>query len=87
MVVVGSSGSGKSMAIKHLIYNELPTTKILIIDPEDEYSYLCNNLKGKIINCSGGLDGGVLNPLQIRINREEKGRKKRREADASCKLS
>lgn len=71
MVVIGSSGSGKSMAVKHLIYNELPTTKILIIDPEDEYSYLCNNLKGKIIDCSGGINGGILNPLQIRINREE----------------
>ena len=39
MVVVGSSGSGKSMAVKHLIYNEIPKTKVLIIDPEDEYSY------------------------------------------------
>ena len=52
MVVVGSSGSGKSMAVKHLIYNEIPTTKILVIDPEDEYSYLCKNLNGKVIDCS-----------------------------------
>ena len=73
MVVVGSSGSGKSMAVKHLIYNEIPTTKILVIDPEDEYSYLCKNLNGKVIDCSGGLNGGILNPLQVRINREEKG--------------
>lgn len=73
MVVVGSSGSGKSMAVKHLIYNEIPTTKILVIDPEDEYSYLCKNLNGKVINCSGGVDGGILNPLQVRVNREEKG--------------
>lgn len=71
MVVVGSSGSGKSMAVKHLIYNELPKTQILIIDPEDEYSYLCDKLKGKIINCSGGVDRGILNPLQVRVNREE----------------
>lgn len=73
MVVVGSSGSGKSMAVKHLIYNEMPTTKILVIDPEDEYSYLCKNLNGKVIDCSGGINGGILNPLQVRINREEKG--------------
>lgn len=71
MVIVGSSGSGKSMATKHLIYNELPTTRILIIDPEDEYSYLCENLKGKIINCNGGNNGGILNPLQVRVDREE----------------
>ena len=75
MVVVGSSGSGKSMAIKHLIYNELPTTKILIIDPEDEYSYLTKNLDGEIINCSGGENGGVLNPLQVRANREDETKK------------
>ena len=72
MVIVGSSGSGKSMATKHLIYNELPSTKILIIDPEDEYSYLCENLKGKIINCTGGGNGGILNPLQVRVDRENK---------------
>lgn len=71
MVVVGSSGSGKSMAVKHLIYNELPTTKILVIDPEDEYSYLCKNLGGKIIDCSGGDNGGILNPLQVRIDRDD----------------
>ncbi len=73
MVIVGSSGSGKSMAVKHLIYNELPTTKILVIDPEAEYSHLCKNLNGKVIDCSGGTTGGILNPLQVRINREDDG--------------
>ena len=66
MVVVGSSGSGKSVAVKHIAYNEIPNSKILIIDPENEYSYLCENLGGKIINCNGGERGGILNPLQIR---------------------
>ena len=71
MVIVGSSGSGKSVAVKHIAYNEVPNSKILIIDPENEYSYLCRNLGGKIINCNGGEKGGILNPLQIRIDREE----------------
>ena len=71
MVVVGSSGSGKSVAVKHIAYNEIPNSKILIIDPENEYSYLCENLGGKIINCNGGERGGILNPLQIRTDREE----------------
>lgn len=69
MIVVGSSGSGKSMSVKHMIINELPTTKQLIIDPENEYAYLCKNLKGKIVACDG--EGGVLNPLQVRNNRDE----------------
>ena len=71
MVIVGSSGSGKSVAVKHIAYNEIPSSKILIIDPENEYSYLCKNLGGKIINCNGGEKGGILNPLQVRIDREE----------------
>ena len=70
MFVVGSSGSGKSMAVKHMILNEIPTTKVLIIDPENEYSYLCKNLNGKIINCNGKEKEGILNPLQIRVSRD-----------------
>lgn len=71
MFVVGSSGSGKSMAVKHMILNEIPTTKILIIDAENEYSYLCKNLNGKVIECDGIDNGGVLNPLQVRVNRDD----------------
>lgn len=72
MIVVGSSGSGKSMSVKHMIINELPTTKQLIIDPENEYAYLCKNLNGKIVACDG--EGGVLNPLQVRNNRDDSGK-------------
>jgi len=74
MIVVGSSGSGKSMSVKHMIINELPTTKQLIIDPENEYAYLCNNLKGKIVACDGS-EGGILNPLQVRNNRDDESGK------------
>lgn len=71
MVIVGSSGSGKSLATKHIIYNELPRTKLLIIDPEAEYTYLAQNLKGKIIECGGSNSGYILNPLQVRINKDD----------------
>lgn len=70
MIVVGSSGSGKSMAVKHMIINELPTTKLLVIDPENEYAHLCKSLKGKIIACDGSKEG-VLNPLQVRNNQDD----------------
>ena len=70
MIVVGSSGSGKSMSVKHMIINELPTTKLLIIDPENEYAHLCKNLQGKIIACDGS-KAGVLNPLQVRNNQDD----------------
>lgn len=71
MVVVGTSGSGKSLTIKHLIYNEITKSKILLIDAEDEYTYLCKKLKGKNINCGGSLNSNILNPLQIRVTRGE----------------
>lgn len=71
MLVVGSSGAGKSLAVKHLIYNELPSSKILIIDSEDEYTYLAKNLKGKIVNCGGSNTGHILNPLQIRASKDD----------------
>lgn len=71
MVIVGSSGSGKSLATKHIIYNELPRTKLLIIDPEAEYTYLAKNLKGKIIEYGGSNSGYTLNPLQVRINKDD----------------
>lgn len=71
MVIVGSSGSGKSLATKHIIYNELPRTKLLIIDPEAEYTYLAKNLNGKIIECGGSNSGYTLNPLQVRINKDD----------------
>ena len=71
MFVVGSSGAGKSLSIKHLIYNELPSSKILIIDSEDEYTYLAKNLNGRIVNCGGSNSGNILNPLQIRISKDE----------------
>lgn len=71
MFVVGSSGAGKSLSIKHLIYNELPSSKILIIDSEDEYTYLAKNLNGRIVNCGGSNSGNILNPLQIRISKDD----------------
>lgn len=72
LLVVGSSGSGKSMAVKHMILNELPTTKILIIDPENEYRYLSDNLNGNVIECDGTeKSGGILNPLQVRVNKDD----------------
>ena len=73
MVIEGSSGSGKSICLKHLIYNCIPTSKILVIDSENEYSFLCDKLKGKTINCGGSQNGQILNPLQVRNSDDEEG--------------
>ncbi len=65
-VVMGTSGVGKSTAVKHLILNEyMKDTKIIVIDPEREYKTLCQNLGGDWINVAGS-NGSIINPLQIK---------------------
>lgn len=65
MVIVGKSGSGKSYATKSLLANlAAEDCKIFILDPENEYTELAENLHGKFINV-GNAQYGRLNPFQI----------------------
>ena len=65
MVIVGKSGSGKSYATKSILSNlAADDAKIFILDPENEYTELANNLHGKIINV-GNAQFGRLNPFHI----------------------
>lgn len=68
IVITGASGSGKSFLAKKIMYNEwLNGTKQIVIDPESEYRQLCQKVKGKWIDCSGGNGENVgrINPLQV----------------------
>lgn len=65
MSIFGSSGTGKSFTMKKMIL-ELSTRNVrfFILDPEDEYRELCNNLKGNYIDVAG--DGKTrINIMQI----------------------
>lgn len=65
MMIIGKSGSGKSYATKTLLTNfAADNTKIFILDPEDEYTPLSKNLKGKVIDV-GSSAMGILNPFHI----------------------
>ena len=65
MVVIGKSGSGKSYATKSLLTNlAAEDSKIFILDPENEYTALAENLHGKFINV-GNAQYGRLNPFHI----------------------
>ncbi len=65
MVIVGKSGSGKSYATKSLLSNlAADDCKVFILDPENEYTELAENLHGKFINV-GNSQFGRLNPFQI----------------------
>lgn len=65
MMIIGKSGSGKSFATKTLLTNfAADNTKIFILDPEDEYTILAGNLKGKVIDV-GSSAMGIINPFHI----------------------
>ncbi|MBO6015076.1 MAG: DUF87 domain-containing protein, partial [Lachnospiraceae bacterium] len=65
MVIIGKSGSGKSYATKSLLSNlAADDAKIFILDPENEYQELADNMHGKIINV-GNAQYGRLNPFHF----------------------
>ena len=65
MVIVGKTGSGKSYAAKALLANlSAEDAKIFVLDPENEYAELAENLHGKFINV-GNAQQGRLNPFHI----------------------
>lgn len=71
MVIIGKSGSGKSFATKTLLSNlAAENSKIFVLDPENEYLELAQNLGGKIINV-GNATHGRMNPFQIITNLED----------------
>lgn len=65
MFIAGTSGSGKSFFAKTLLtslYSE--NTQIFILDPENEYRYLCQNVGGNFIDV-GTATTGRINPFHI----------------------
>lgn len=80
--VLGSSGSGKSFAVKRELINILLSStddEVLVIDPESEYSFLAQNFGGEVLNISTDTNT-YFNPLDITMdysggNEEENGGK------------
>ena len=64
-MIIGQSGAGKSFFLKSLITNEWSNgTRILVLDPEDEYITLTRNLRGNIIDVGRAKEGRI-NPFHI----------------------
>lgn len=53
MVVFAKSGAGKSYTVKlEVLRSMMMGTNIVIIDPENEYKYLCDTVEGAFVNVS-----------------------------------
>ena len=65
MVVIGKSGSGKSFATKTMLSQLCAeNAKVFILDPENEYQSLANNLGGRLIDV-GTASEGRINPFHV----------------------
>lgn len=67
ITVFGTSGSGKSTLSKKIIKDLIiDGTKLYLLDPEEEYTYLMNNVGGVVLNM--GINSNIkLNPLEVFI--------------------
>ena len=65
MVVIGKSGSGKSYATKTILTQlSAENCKVFILDPENEYRYLAENIGGRLIDV-GTASEGRINPFHV----------------------
>jgi type IV secretory pathway VirB4 component len=65
MVVFAKAGAGKSYAVKAEVFRSMMLgTKVVIIDPENEYKYLCETLGGAFIKISLNSDYHI-NPFDL----------------------
>ena len=66
MIILGTSGSGKSTAAKLLIRSHIRNGyKVVCVDPEGELEEMCKNVNGSYLDLGKGGDYGMINPLEI----------------------
>ena len=66
MIILGTSGSGKSTAAKLMLRSHIRNGyQIVAIDPEGEISEMTNMYGGEVIDLGKGGDYGMVNPLEV----------------------
>lgn len=66
MIILGTSGSGKSTAAKLLIRSHIRNGyKVICVDPEGELEDMCKNVNGSYLDLGKGGDFGMINPLEV----------------------
>ena len=72
MIILGTSGSGKSTAAKVLLRSNIRNGhKIVAIDPEGELEEMTKLYGGDFINLGKGGDFGMINPLEVVLDADE----------------
>lgn len=72
VILLGTSGSGKSTAAKLLLRTHIRNgCKIVAIDPEGELEDMTNALGGDFLDLGKGGDFGMINPLEIVVDADE----------------
>ncbi len=72
MIILGTSGSGKSTAAKLMIRNHLRNGyKVVCIDPEGELEDMCRNFEGSFLDLGKGGQFGMINPLEVVLDADE----------------
>ncbi len=69
IIILGTSGSGKSTAAKLLLRNHLRNEyKVVCIDPEGELEEMAKGMGGDFLDLGKGGEFGMINPLEIVID-------------------
>ena len=72
MIILGTSGSGKSTAAKVLLRSNIRNGhKIIAIDPEGELEEMAKLYGGNFIDLGRGGDFGMINPLEVVLDADE----------------
>ena len=72
MIILGTSGSGKSTAAKVLLRTNIRNGhKIVAIDPEGELEEMTKLYGGDFIDLGRGGDFGMINPLEVVLDADE----------------
>lgn len=72
MIILGTSGSGKSTAAKLLLRTYIRNEyKVVAIDPEGELEEMASRMRGDFIDLGKGGEFGMINPLEVIIEADE----------------
>lgn len=72
LIILGTSGSGKSTAAKLMIRSHLRNgSKLVMIDPEGELEEMTKKYDGDFIDLGKGGEYGMINPLEVVVDVDE----------------